>query len=64
MRLNIYVPEELGTAVKSAGLPVSQICQAALAAALVEEGGFDLEIALVKAQEAITESLQILREQT
>lgn len=38
MQVTIYLPEELGEAVKAADIPVSQICQRALRQELAEHG--------------------------
>ena len=48
-KINVYLPEDLATAVRAAGVPVSPICQQALAEAVRSVSGIRKAIELIRA---------------
>ena len=40
-KINVYLPDELASEVKAAGIPVSAVCQQALADAVASSQGVD-----------------------
>lgn len=61
---SVYCDNEVWQAARDAGLNISEVVEAALRKALVEAGGYDVEIALIQAKALLDEALDTLREQT
>ncbi|MDA8292688.1 MAG: Clp protease N-terminal domain-containing protein [Actinomycetota bacterium] len=61
-KVNVYLPDALASAVKDAGLPVSAVCQAALADAVERVGRTRQAIALLRSGATPAEALARLAE--